>query len=212
MKIKYLGHSSFQIQSQSKLVIDPYNQQIGELPAGLTADVVTVSHQHFDHNYTEGISGSPQIIDEPGEFSIKGFEIKGVKSFHDNEGGKKRGDNIIFCISAENLTLCHMGDLGHILSPEQVQEIGKVDILMVPTGGYYTIDATEAVQVVSQIKPRIVMPMHYKPKNSSLKLPIEGVEKFNELLGWNIIEQAGEFEISKSSLDTINQKIIIFNR
>lgn len=212
MKIAWLGHSSFQIKNDSVLIMDPYDPKIGELPRGLSANVVTVSHQHFDHNYTDGVSGNPQVIDGLGEFSIKGFEIKGIKSFHDNEGGKKRGENIIFRVLVEGLTICHMGDLGHILSPEQIQEIGKIDILMVPIGGFYTIDAAEAVQVVSQLKPRIVMPMHYKPKNSSLKLPIEGVEKFISLLGWGVVEQADEFEINKLNLDTQNQKIVIFKR
>lgn len=212
MKIAWLGHSSFQIKNDSVLVMDPYDPKIGELPRGLSANVVTVSHQHFDHNYTDGVSGNPQVIDELGEFSIKGFEIKGIKSFHDNEGGKKRGENIIFRVLVEGLTICHMGDLGHILNPEQVQEIGKIDILMIPIGGFYTIDAAEAVQVVNQLNPRIVMPMHYKPENSALQLPIEGIEKFNELLGWPVDEQAGEFEITKPNLNTINQKNVIFKR
>ncbi len=212
MKIVWIGHSSFQIKSDSILVMDPYSPKIGELPHRLSANVVTVSHQHFDHNYIEGVSGNPQIIDEPGEFSTKGFEIKGIKTFHDNEGGAKRGENIIFCISTEGLTLCHLGDLGHILTPEQIQEIGSVDILMIPVGGYYTIGANEALQVVHQINPKIVFPMHFMPKNSSLQLQIEGVEKFNELIGWDVIEQNGEFEITKPNLDAMNQKIIIFNK
>ena len=211
MKIKSLGHSSFQIKSKSDLVIDPYDPKIGKLPQGLTADVVTVSHQHFDHNYTDGVSGNPQIINEPGEFSIKGFEIKGIKSFHDNDDGKSRGENIIFTIDTEDIKLCHMGDLGHVLTPEQIQEIGKVDILMIPVGGFYTIDADQAVQVVNQINPRVVLPMHYKPENSTLQLPIVGVEKFNQLLGWEV-KQTDELDINRDDLNSINQEIIVFKR
>jgi L-ascorbate metabolism protein UlaG (beta-lactamase superfamily) len=211
MKIKWLGQSTFQIQSNSNLVMDPYGPKVGELPLGLSADVVTVSHQHFDHNYTEGVSDNPQIIDEPGQFSIKGFEIKGIKSFHDNEDGEKRGENIIFCISAEGLNLCHMGDLGHVLTTEQIQEIGRVDILMIPVGGHYTIDATTAVQVVHQLNPKIVLPMHYKPENSTLQLPIEGVEKFNQLLGWRV-EKIDELDINGSDLNSRNQEIIVFKK
>jgi L-ascorbate metabolism protein UlaG (beta-lactamase superfamily) len=212
MKIKYLGHSSFQIKSQSVLVLDPYDPKIGELPQGLSADVVTVSHDHFDHNYVDGVSGNPQVINDPGEFSVKGFEIKGIKSFHDNEGGKKRGENTIFRISAEGLTLCHMGDLGLLLTAEQLEEIGRVDILMIPVGGYYTIDASEAVQVVNQIKPRVVIPMHFKPEGSTLQLPIEGVEKFNELLGWETIENIDELEINTSNLDSFDQKVVLLKK
>lgn len=210
MKIKYLGHSSFQISSSSILVMDPYNQKIGELPKDLTADVVTVSHQHFDHNFTEGVAGNPVVIDEPGEFSIKGFEIKGIQSFHDNEGGTQRGENIIFKINAEGITICHMGDLVHILTAEQVQAIGKVDVLMIPVGGFYTIDAPTAIQVIKQINPKIVLPMHYKPQNSALQLQIEGVEKFNNLLGWKVIEQTGELEINDTKLSSNDQKIVLF--
>lgn len=212
MKIKWLGHSAFQIKSKSTLVTDPYNQKIGELPQDLTADVVTVTHQHFDHNYTEGVAGNPRIINQLGEFSISGFEIKGILSYHDNENGKKRGENIIYRISTEDLNLCHLGDLGHVLTAEQIQQIGKVDILMIPVGGFYTIDAATAVQVVSQIKPSIVLPMHYKPNNSSLQLPIENVEKFNKLLGWKVVEITDEFEINSDNLSSNNQEIIIFKK
>jgi L-ascorbate metabolism protein UlaG (beta-lactamase superfamily) len=212
MKIKWLGQSTFKIQSSSNLVMDPYGPKIGELPSDLSADVVTVSHQHFDHNYTEGVSGNPQIIDESGEFSIKGFEIKGVKSFHDNESGKQRGDNIIYRVSAEGITLCHMGDLGHILTPEQIDEIGNVDVLMIPVGGHYTIDAVTAVQVVHQLNPKIVLPMHYKPENSLLQLPIEGVNKFNELIGWKLVEQTDELEINKSDLNSIDNEVVVFKK
>jgi len=212
MKIKWLGQSAFQIQSNSDLVMDPYGPKVGELPSELSADVVTVSHQHFDHNYTKGVSGNPQIIDGPGQFSVKGFEIKGIKSFHDDENGTKRGENTIFRISAEGLTLCHLGDLGHLLTPEQIQEIGSVDILMIPVGGHYTIDADEAVRVVSQLNPKIVLPMHYKPENWPLDLPIAGVDKFTELIGWKVIEQADEFEINESNLNSISNLVVVFKK
>jgi L-ascorbate metabolism protein UlaG (beta-lactamase superfamily) len=212
MKIKWLGQSAFQIKSNSNLVMDPYGPKVGELPSGLSADVVTVSHQHFDHNYTDGVSGNPQIIDEPGEFSIKGFEIKGVKSLHDKEGGAIRGENTIFRISSDGLTLCHLGDLGHLLTPEQIEEIGHVDILMIPVGGHYTIDANEAVQVVNQLNPKIVLPMHYKPENWPLDLPIAGVDKFTDLIGWKIIEQTDELEINESSLDSTGNVVVVFKK
>ena len=211
MKIKWLGHSAFQIKSETSLVMDPYDPVVGKLPPELSAAVVTVSHGHMDHNYTEGVSGSPQIINQIGDFTTNGFEIKGIASYHDDESGKKRGNNIIYCISAEGMRLCHLGDLGHILTPEQLQEIGTVDILMIPVGGYYTIDANEAVQIVNQIKPRLVLPMHYKPKNSSIPFPIAGVDKFNELLGWNIVEEMNELKIDHQNLISKSNEIILFN-
>lgn len=208
MKIKWLGHSTFQIKSNASLVMDPYGPEIGELPKGLTADVVTISHNHYDHNFSQGVVGNPKIINQTGDFNIDGFEIKGVPTKHDNEGGNKRGNNIVYCVAAEGLKLCHLGDLGHALTEQQLQEIGKIDVLMVPVGGYYTIDAKTAVQVVNQIKPKLVLPMHYKPENSSISLPIAGVEQFNKLLGWDIVK-VDELEVSQSSLPPKNREIIL---
>ena len=213
MIIKWLGHSAFEIVGSSTLITDPYNHpRVGELPVGLTADVVTVSHEHRDHNYVEGVKDSPIVINTVGEFNVGEFDIKGIATLHDKEGGTLRGNNTVFTIFAEGIKLCHLGDLGHTLTEEQVSEIGPVDILMIPVGGTYTIDASEAVQVVSQLNPKIVLPMHYKPGNSSMTLPIDGVEQFNALLGWDVIEETNELKIDRTTMELMGHKIVVFRR
>jgi L-ascorbate metabolism protein UlaG (beta-lactamase superfamily) len=211
MKIKWLGQAAFLIESKTTLVTDPFAPIIGRLPKDLVADVVTVSHSHFDHNYVKGVGGSPEVINSIGKFSVGTAEITGVATFHDNVGGRKRGNNIVFVVKAEGLTLCHLGDLGHILSDKQIKEIGPVDILMIPVGGGPTIDATQVVQTVSQLKPKVVLPMHYKSKKSLIPLPFAGVDKFVDAFGWEVVE-VKELEIDKSNIDSFDQKVVIFKR
>ncbi len=210
MKIKWLGQSAFEIKSNKTLVTDPHNPMVGKMPKDLAAEVVTVSHAHMDHNYTKAVAGSPEIIDKTGSFSVGGFEIKGITTFHDNVGGKKRGNNIVYVIGAEGLKLCHLGDLGHLLTQEQLKEIGAVDILMIPVGGFFTIGSDEAVQVVNQLKPKIVLPMHYKAK-SLMPLPLAGVDKFTAALGWDV-EEVEELEIDRVFLNSIDHKVFLFKR
>lgn len=212
MKIKWLGQSTFVIDNNVKLITDPHDTKLGKFPHGLSADLVTISHAHDDHNYAEGVTGNPQIINQIGSFNVKGINIKGIKTFHDNKNGSLRGDNIVYSFTIEDINFCHLGDLGHLLSPEQIKNIGNVNILMIPVGGTYTIDATQAIQVINQLNPRIVIPMHYKPRNSSLfPYQIETVDKFVKLLNWDVISGIDEFEINHSKLDTINRIVILFN-
>ncbi|MGA2667268.1 MAG: MBL fold metallo-hydrolase [Patescibacteria group bacterium] len=210
MKIKWLGQSAFEIKSNKTLITDPHNPMVGKMPKDLAAEVVTVSHAHMDHNYTKAVAGSPEIIDKTGDFSAGGFEIKGVSTFHDNVDGKKRGNNVVYVFDVEGLRLCHLGDLGHLLTDEQLKEIGAVDILMIPVGGFFTIGPDEAVKVTNQLKPKIVLPMHYKAK-SLMPFPLAGVDKFTAALGWDI-EEVEELEITKSTLNSFNHKAVIFKK
>jgi len=211
MKIKWLGHSTFQIKSESTLVIDPHNPEAGgRLPDDLTADTVLVTHGHMDHNFTQAVSGNPQIFSQLGDFESGEYKIRGVASFHDNSEGTQRGSNIIYKISAEGLRLCHMGDLGHVLNAKEIQELGEVDILMIPVGGYYTIDANEAVQVVKQLSPKIVLPMHYKPKNSDIVYNITGVDPFCGLIGWEVISEVDGISINTVNLSSMSHKVVVF--
>jgi L-ascorbate metabolism protein UlaG (beta-lactamase superfamily) len=210
MKIKWLGQASFLIKAKRTLVTDPFNPMVGKLPADLKAEVVTVSHAHMDHNYTKGVGGNPQIVNQTGSFTVDDFKINGVTTFHDNEGGKFRGVNIVYTIEAEGLSLCHLGDLGHTLTENQLKEIGPVDVLMIPVGGFFTIDAAMAVQVVGQLKPKIVLPMHYKVKGSLASFPLAGVDKFTEILAWPV-EELLELEIDVKIKDQ-PQRVIIIKR
>ncbi len=179
MKIKWLGHASFLITAEdgTKIITDPYGKYDGlsYAPISESADVMLVSHQHGDHVGGK-VGGNPQEISRIGGTTAKGIEFKGVPSYHDQSSGKERGDNIIFCFSVDGLRVCHLGDLGHILSNQQVAEIGQVDVLLIPVGGFFTIDAQEAVQVCVQLVPKVVIPMHVS--NNKCGFPIAKVDEF----------------------------------
>lgn len=179
MKVKYLAHSSFVITSEkgTKIVIDPYNQNIGlkYAPVNETADVVLITHDHPDHNNAAAVKGA-QVIKETGSKDVKGIKIKGIAAPHDEQGGKERGNITIYSFVVDNVKLCHAGDLGALLSSKQIEEIGPVDVLFMPVGGFFTVDAATASKVCDQIKPRIIIPMHYKTPKADY--PIKGVDEF----------------------------------
>lgn len=183
MEIKYLGHSSFLIKTKTtKIVTDPFDPDMIGLKFPKTeADVVTISHQHKDHNQFKNVSGvngvDPLIIDMPGEFEKMGVRIFGFQSFHDKMQGSERGENILYKFELEGLSILHCGDLGVIPEESFLETIGEVDILMLPVGGIYTIDSEEAFQLVKKIEPAIVIPMHY----GSGKLA--GVSEFTKKFG-----------------------------
>lgn len=211
MKIKWLGHSTFKIKSETTLVIDPHNPEAGgRLPEDLTADTILVTHNHMDHNFTQAVRGIPQVFSQVGDFEAQEYKIKGIASYHDNTGGSQRGNNIIYTIKAEGLTICHMGDLGHLLTAGQIEEIGRVDILMIPVGGYYTIDGDEAAQVVKQINPSVVLPMHYKPINSDIVYNITDAKPFCDSLGWDVTEKPSELDVNPANISLAQHKIILF--
>ncbi|PIS07431.1 MBL fold metallo-hydrolase [Candidatus Berkelbacteria bacterium CG10_big_fil_rev_8_21_14_0_10_43_13] len=232
MKIKYLGHSTFKIESTKTIVIDPHDPGYGALPADLTAEIVTVSHGHHDHSYIAGVGGDPEIIDTTGEnvfledavfgdASLQGetspktktspeILIKGVSTFHDDVQGAKRGNNIVFVYEIEGLRLAHLGDLGHILTSEQLNQIGQIDVVMIPVGGTYTIDAAQAVEVVKQLQTKVVLPMHYQTANSAPDSVLASVEDFVQKMGWGV-EKVTHLEIDKSSLGKFASKTIVFS-
>jgi len=180
MQIKYLGHAAFVITSDSgvKIITDPYATSpeltYGEITG--VADVVTVSHDHFDHCNVAAVGGDPQVMRRAEVSTAKGINFKGIVSYHDDEGGRMRGNNITFCFEVDGVKVCHLGDLGHLLDDKQKAEIGRVDILLIPVGGYYTIDAKTATEVCDQLKPRVIIPMHYRTDKSFSN--IAGVEDF----------------------------------
>ncbi len=182
-----MGLASFLITSGSgvKIINDPYEP--GTDPHGYghellycsitdSADIVTVSHEHWDHNKVEAVKGSPQVLREPGETEIKGIKIKGVASLHDDVGGKERGSNTIFCLEVDGINICHLGDLGHQLSKEQVKEVGPVDVLLSPVGGVFTIDAKTATELAALLKAKIIIPMHYR--HDKCNFPVAKVDDF----------------------------------
>ncbi len=168
MDITYHGHSTFKIKGTAGTVVtDPFDDYIGLTLPSLSADMVTVSHDHQDHNNIKKIKATarrdrPFVVDQVGEYEVAGISVFGVKTYHDATQGAERGNNSVFKIMMEDITVCHLGDLGHELTTEQLNDIGSVDVLLCPVGGVFTIDPEIAVKVISSIDPAIVVPMHYK--------------------------------------------------
>lgn len=180
MKVKWLGHASFLISSDSgtRIITDPYPQGSGlsYAPINDAADIVTVSHDHFDHNNVSSVPGKPEVITGSGTNNIKGIQFKGIATHHDDSQGKERGTNTIFCFSVDGVKVCHLGDLGHRLNKEQIDEIGDVDILLIPIGGVFTIDAKMAGSVIDDLKPKVAIPMHCKTPKCNW--PLNTIEDF----------------------------------
>jgi L-ascorbate metabolism protein UlaG (beta-lactamase superfamily) len=193
MKIKYLAHAAFLITSDAgtRIVTDPYTttEDMGHGEIRESADIVTVSHDHGDHNNIAAVRGNPQVV--RGATEVKGIKIRAIATAHDNSGGSQRGKNTIFCFGIDGINICHAADLGHILTAEQVKAIGRVDVLMIPVGGFFTIDARTATKVCDQLKPRIIIPMHFKTDKSNM--PITGVDEF--LRGKSNVTRSNSSEI-----------------
>lgn len=188
MEITYLGHSCFKIKTKAgTLVTDPYGKMTGLALPSLSADIVTISHHHDDHDNVKAVTGTsrrptPFIIDQPGEYEVEGISVFGFRSYHDDKEGTERGENTMFIIQAEDLRILHLGDLGHKLTKEALDELEGIDIVMTPVGGVYTIDAKTAAELASEIEPYFVLPMHFKTvkhdKESFEKLaPVEDFVK-----------------------------------
>ena len=214
MQIIWRGQSCFQITSQIgknnlvNIVIDPFDETIGLRIPKLEADILLVSHNHYDHNNIKAVEGDPFLVDGPGEYEVKGIFIQGIDSYHDSSFGKERGLNTIYIIETEEMKICHLGDLGQKeLTDEQIEKIIEVDILMIPVGGIFTISAKEAMKIISQIEPKVVIPMHYcLPK---LKVKLEDLDKFLKAMGIKKIEPLLKLSIKKKDVLTEEAKIIV---
>ena len=230
MQIIWHGQSCFQIitsphhqkfgvganqgkNGQTSIVIDPFSDEIGLKLPKIEADILLVSHHHQDHDNVKAVQSSKTgenffLIDGPGEYDVKSVFIRGIRSFHDNSQEKEKGENTIYTIEAEDLKLCHLGDLGQKeLTDEQLETIGEVDILLIPVGGVYTISAKEALNIMSQIEPKITIPMHYQiPK---LKVKLDGLDKFLKSLGIKSIVPENKLSIKKKDILPEEAKIIV---
>lgn len=215
MDITYLGHSSFKIKTKTAVVVtDPFpTELLGFKFPKTEANIVTVSHQHEDHNYLGLIEGDPFIISEPGEYEVKGVSVFGYPSFHDQHSGKDRGVNNIFVIEAEGLRICHLGDLGAAIPTKILEEIGEIDVLMIPVGGKATINSKEAVDLISQMEPFIVLPMHYREEGINEKEfgDLATLETFLKEMGAENAEKLDKLSLSKDKLPE-ETKVVLLER
>lgn len=183
MIITWYGQSCFRIQSgELVLVTDPFSKDIGLKPPTGQADIVTVSHDHDDHNNISVIKGDPFVVDGPGEYSLKGISIVGIPSTHETANGGGEGENTIYVMDIEGMKVCHLGDQGAKLTNDQIEAMGDIDVLFIPIGGTFTLNADEALDVIGQIEPRVIIPMHYQINGLKIK-GLEKVDKFAKEIG-----------------------------
>ena len=208
MDISWLGHSCFRIRGSNTIVItDPYPPGLGYSLGKPTARIVTVSHHHPGHCYVQGISGEPRVVTGPGEYEISGVLIIGIATFHDADVGRERGKNTIYLMEVDEISICHLGDLGHVLTAEQVEELDNVDVLLLPVGGVSTINAPLSAEVVRQLEPKAVVPMHYKTQ--ALSWELEPVEKFLKEIGAKQVNSQPKLSFTKSSLPESTQVFLL---
>jgi L-ascorbate metabolism protein UlaG (beta-lactamase superfamily) len=213
MKVKWLGHACFLLTSESGLTImtDPYESGVFGLeyaPPSEEADIVTVSHDHADHNNVADVKGNPQVVQGAGSQEAKGIQFKGVASAHDESSGKERGANTIFCFALDGLNVCHLGDLGHDLPDQAAADIGGVDVLLIPVGGNFTIDAAVAERVCRKLAPKVVVPMHFK-NDRCPGFPVAGVEEFTKGRQPVKVSDGSEVEIKKEQLPATTETIVL---
>lgn len=217
MEISYLGHSSFKIKTKTgTLVTDPYGSMTGLKMPSVSADVITVSHAHEDHNNVKAVSGTsrrkePFVIDSPGEYEVEGVSVFGFSTFHDAQGGKERGDNTIYVIQAEDLRILHLGDLGHELTEKMIEEIDGIDIVMIPIGGFYTVDADKAIKIVESVDPYFVLPMHYRTAAHDEKTfgKVAELAKFTSAYA-HTVKTVKSLNVTKLSLPQDITEVIVF--
>lgn len=225
MEIVWLGHSCFRLKGKQAVIItDPFSPDTGYKLGRREADIVTVSHDHPGHNFTSSVTpppspasndlpptpscARPKVVRGPGEYDIANVWVTGISSFHDSENGAKRGKNCIYRIEMDDITLCHLGDIGHPLSTQQLQELAGAQVLFLPVGGLSTIDAAAAAQIVRSLEPRLVIPMHYK--TDSLNTPLEPLENFLKQMALKEVIPQPKVLVTANSL-TDQTRIIVLD-
>lgn len=215
MDISYLGHSSFKIKGRTvTLITDPFDSEnVGIKFPKTEADIVTISHEHKDHNSLEKVDGVKNVIRGVGEYEIAGVSIVGISSFHDDKEGTLRGKNIIYAIEMDDLRVVHMGDLGHELSDKIADSMGDIDILMIPVGGFYTIGPKEAAEIVKKLEPSFTIPMHFQDTglNSAIYKDLAKVDDFLEDVGYEV-EKTTKLSIKKELINEDISKVVILER
>ena len=208
MEIVWFGHSCFRLKGKEATVItDPFNKSLGYTMKKLAANIVTVSHNHPQHSFIESIGNNPKIINRPGEYEISNIFINGIATYHDDNKGELRGKNTAFLIEVDDVRIGHLGDLGHIPSPEQTEQMSGVDILLTPVGGVSTIGASNAAETISLLSPKIVIPMHFKTEVA--KVELETLERFLKEMGLRESIPQAKLNITKSNLPAESTVVVL---
>jgi len=216
MEIQYIGHSCFKITGKrGTVVLDPYQEYVGFALPNLSADIVTSSHDHPDHNEVTGVKGTarrekPFVITQPGEYEIGGISVFGIESYHDAVQGAERGSNTIFTVFIDDVLVCHLGDLGQELTSEQLEAIGTVDVVFCPVGGHFTLNPSQAVKTIQQLEPSYVIPMHYNTSQHDQQVfaDVLPLEKFLHEYGKTPVPQA-KVKVEKSTLPEETELVVL---
>lgn len=217
MEISWFGHACFQLRGKNvTLITDPFSPQPTDSTQSeslrlskVNASIVTVSHDHPGHNYVQGVGGKPHVVRGPGEYEISDVLITGVASYHDNKRGQERGRNTIYIIHIDDLVICHLGDLGHTLQEDQLEAVADADILLVPIGGHNTLNGTQAAEVISQVEPHIIIPMHYHSAATETPDPLD---KFCREMGVTVMTTQPKLTVTRNSLPVETQVVILAQR
>jgi len=208
MEIAWLGHSCFRLRSREAVVVtDPCSPATGHSIGKLTADIVTISHDHPGHSYLKAVTGKPVVITAPGEYEIAGVFIAGIPTYHEGKKDPQRNKNTAYMIEMDNIRLCHLGDLGHLPTPEQVEDMSGANVLLIPVGAKNTIDVRTAAEVVGLLEPAVVIPMHYKTAHSAA--PLDPLQRFLTEMGLTQVEPLAKVSFNPSNLPHETQVIVL---
>lgn len=209
MKIQWFGHACFLLESQTgtRIITDPFDDSVGYPMPDEAADIVTVSHHHYDHNHVSAIKGDPVVIDGTGEYAVGDIPIRGYLTYHDDAIGEKRGENTLYTIDMDGMRVCHCGDLGHRLDIVKLRNIMPVDVLLVPVGGTFTIDAAQAAKLVEDMKPRLTIPMHFKTR--VLSFPLDPVDRFLRIMNNSQRMDSNQIVVEKDHWEEVPPVVVL---
>ena len=208
MDVTWLGQSCFRLRGKNAAVVtDPFPPSLGLRLPRQEAEVVTVSHEHENHSYLQAVREGAFEIKGPGEYEIAGVSVIGLSTFHDTEKGAKRGRNTVYLIEIDDVTVCHLGDLGHVLGDAEAETVSSVDVLLVPVGSRTAISAAQAAEVVRQLEPRYVIPMHYA--TPGLKVQLDGVDRFLKEMAVTAVEPMAKLSVQATSSTEFETKVIV---
>lgn len=208
MEITWLGHSCFRLKGKEAVVIiDPYPPDLGYSLGNPQANILALTHPHPNHSYVQGVAGEPKKISGPGEYEIAGVFVSGISCFHDNTQGQKLGKNTIYHIVIDDVAICHLGDLGHVPPPDMIEDIGNVEVLLVPVGGVSTIDAAAAAETVRRLQPKVVIPMHYK--TPAVMKELDPIDKFLKEIGVKEVSSQPKLSLTRTTLSPPTQVVLL---